>query len=153
MSSDPTHQPASAAIWTWRPAPTDPVAARRTRLGVFVRSGIGLVLAALLALWKPVLGAVAAGLALLFLTLALASPRGLYPRVERGVAAFARAVGLAVSWITLTLVHFLVFLPLGLLLRATGRLRITRSPDPGAASYWRPADRKGGGPERYERQF
>jgi hypothetical protein len=153
MSSDPTHQPASAVIWTWRPAPVDPVTARRTRHGIFVRGGIGLVLAALLALWKPVLGAVAAGLALLFLTLALASPRSLYPRVERGVAAFARAVGLAVSWITLTLVHVLVFLPLGLLLRATGRLRITRSPDPGAASYWRPADRKGGGPERYERQF
>ena len=153
MSSDPTHQPASAVIWTWRPAPTDPVAARRTRLGVFVRSGIGLVLAALLALWKPVLGAVAAGLALFFLTLALASPRGLYPWVERGLAAFARAVGLAVTWITLTLVHVLVFLPLGLLLRTTGRLRITRSPDPGAASYWRPADRQGGRAQRYERQF
>jgi len=152
MPSNPTHPPASAAIWSWRAPAPDPSAGPRARRRALSRGGLGLAVAALLALWKPVLGAVAAALALLLLAVALASPRGLYPRVERGVAAFARAVGLAVSWITLTLVHFLVFLPLGLLLRATGRLRITRSPDPGAASYWRPADRPGPA-ERYERQF
>lgn len=152
MPSNPTHQPASAAIWHWR-AGSAAAPAGRARLRGLARGAVGLAVAALLALWKPVLGAVAAALALLLLAVALASPRGLYPRVERGLAAFARAVGLAVTWITLTLVHVLVFLPLGLLLRTTGRLRITRSPDPDAASYWRPVDRQGGGAERYERQF
>jgi hypothetical protein len=109
--------------------------------------------AALLAFWKPLLAAVAATLALALLAVALASPRGLYPRVERGLAAFARAVGLGVTWITLTAVHLLVFLPLGLLLRATGRLRITRSPDPAAATYWRLPDRPRAGAGGYERQF
>lgn len=150
MPSNPTRRPASAAIWSWSPAPPAP---RRGYRRALLRGGLGLVVATLVAVWKPVLGAIAAGLALLLLAVALASPQNLYPWVERALAAFARAVGLAVSWAALSFVHVLVFLPLGLFLRATGRLRITRYPDPGVASYWRPADRPRPGAGRYERQF
>lgn len=154
MSPQVSHEPASAAIWRWRPVAADPAAAAaRARRGGLARGAVGLIAALLIAVWKPLLGVVAGVLALLLLAVALASPRRLYPRVERSIAAFARGVGLAVSWATLTLVHVLVFLPLGLFLRATGRLRIARSPDPGAPTYWRPADRPRVGAERYERQF
>lgn len=117
-----------------------------------VRAGVGLLVALLLGLWKPVLGAVAAGVALLLLGIALASPDRLHPRVASWIAAFARAVGRGVSHAVLTLVHLLVFLPLGLLLRTTGRLRIAPDPEPEIPTYWRPADRTAE-PADLERQF
>jgi hypothetical protein len=153
MPSDATNQPASALIWTWRPTPADSSATRHACRRGLLRGGLGLAVAALLALWKPLLGVVAAALALSLLAVAVASPKSLYPRLEGWLAAFARVVGLGVTWTTLTVVHVLVFLPLGLLLRAAGRLRLDRSLDPGASSYWRPADRPPAGPGRYERQF
>jgi hypothetical protein len=143
---------AAAAVWSWRreegsaPAPDE---ARRVRRRGLVRGGIGLLVAGALALWKPLLGAVAAGIAVLLLAVALLAPGTLYPRLEGWIAAFARGVGVAVTWVTLTLVFVLVFLPMGLLLRATGRLRIAPGLDPEAPTYWRPADPPG----RHERQF
>lgn len=118
-----------------------------------VRAGGGLAVAALLALWKPVLGAVAAGIALVLLALALASPDGLYRRVEGWIARFARGASLAVSTVTLTLLHLLVLTPLGLVLRTSGRLRFERDPDPAAPTYWRTPDGAGADPGRHERQF
>ena len=149
-------EPASEAIWSWRAGgvETGPersaVCARRQGM---VRAGIALAVAALLALWKPVLGAVAGGVALVLLTLALASPGGLSRRVEGWIATFARAAGTAVSLVTLTVLHVLVLTPLGLMLRATGQLRIERSPEPDAASYWRTPDGTGSDPARHDRQF
>ncbi len=146
--------PASAAVWAWRAAADgDPSAAGRTRRRGVTRGAVALGVALLLALWKPAAGAVAAGLALLVVTVALASPLALYPRIERGLAAFGRAVALGVTWTALGAVYFLVFVPLGLVLRARGRLRIARALDRDAASYWRPADPTRATPDRYERQF
>jgi hypothetical protein len=147
------HERAAAVIWRWRPSQEEGSVAARGRRRGLVRGAVGLGVAVLLGLWKPVVGAVAAVLAVALLAVALASPGGLYPRVERWLAAFARSVAVAVSWLTLTVVHVFVFLPLGLLLRATGRLRITRALDPEATTYWRPADVSGGGPRSHERQF
>lgn len=152
MSGEAIHERAAAAVWDWRreegsaPAPDE---ARRVRRRGLVRGGISLLVAGGLALWKPLLGAVAAGVALALLALALLAPRTAYPRLEGWIATFARGVGVAVTWVTLTLVFVLVFLPMGLLLRATGRLRIAPGLDPEATTYWRPADPPG----RHERQF
>lgn len=152
MSGEASHERASAAVWDWgrkeRAGSGPDVAGRALRRGL-VRGGIGLLVAAALALWKPVLGMVAAGIAVAVLALALLAPRTLYPGVERWIAAFARGVGVAVTWVTLTAVFALVFLPLGLLLRTTGRLRIAPGLDPEAPTYWRPADPPG----RHDRQF
>lgn len=152
-ASMPHPERASAAVWRWRGASEETSAAGGARRRSLVRGGVGLALAALLALWQPILGAVAGLLAVLLLTLALASPRRLYPRIERWLAAFARGAALAVSAVSLTLVHLLVFLPLGLLLRATGRLRLVRTPDPGASTYWRAPDTPRPGARSHERQF
>lgn len=152
MAGEARHERASAAVWDWRRDVEGASAAEgaaRARRGGLLRGGIGLLVAAALAFWKPVLGAIAGAVALVVLALALLAPRTLYPRLEGWIAAFARGVGVAVSWITLTSVHLLVFLPLGLLLRAAGRLRIGPDPDPEARSYWRPADSTA----RHDRQF
>jgi hypothetical protein len=114
---------------------------------------VGLAVAVGLWFWKPVLGVVAGGLTVVLLLVALLSPVRVHPRVERGLAGFARGVGLVVSWVTLTGVFFLVFLPLGLMLRALGKLRLDPGLDRSAASYWRAPDTVGAWPERHDRQF
>lgn len=155
MSDEAGHAHASAAVWDWRRDVEGASAAEgaaRARRGGLLRGGVGLLVAAALALWKPVLGIVAGALALTVLAVALLAPRTLYPRLEGWIAAFARGVGVAVSWVTLASVHLLVFVPLGLLLRAAGRLRIEPGPnpvDPEATTYWRPADSIA----RHDRQF
>lgn len=161
----------SAAVWPWRQANGARTAAaaevaqaaRRARRGAALRTLVGLVIAALLLLWKPWLAAVAASLAVLTLALALASPLDLYARFEHGLSRFARGVGVAVTWILMPLLYVLLFLPVGLFLRATGKLRLNRGPDAAAATYWQPPQGReagrskghwqGGGLDRYRRQF
>jgi len=152
-AADGAPAPASAVVWCWRPLSVDPAAARRSLRRGLVRALVALGVAVLLALWKPLLGIVAAALALLLAAVALASPLGLYPRIEGAIAAFGRGVGAIVGRAALLVLHLAVFTPLGLLLRMTGRLRFERSPDPGASSYWRTPDGPRGGLTRHERQF
>lgn len=155
MPDETDRERASAAIWDWRgevEGASAAARAARARRGGLLRGGVGLLVAAALALWKPVLGIVAGTLALAVLLLALLAPRTLYARLEGWIAVFAHGVGVAVSWTTLTAVHLLVFLPLGLLLRAAGHLRIDPGPNPvnpEAPTYWRPADSTA----RHDRQF
>lgn len=143
----------AAAVWRWRDE-TGPDsargsvhAARSARRQGAIRAGIGLVAAALIyLLWNPVAAAVVAGIAGLLLVLALASPLGAYAWIDRWVARFAHGVGLAVTWLLMPVLYYLVFLPVGLVLRSRGRLRLVRSLDPEAASYWivRAEDRRDG---------
>jgi len=139
--------------------PTDPAAAgraRRLRREGAVRGAVGLAAAALLALWKPPFAAVVAAIALVVLALALASPLGAYARLSGWIERFGHGVGTAVTWTLMPLLFYGLFLPVGLALRAGGKLRLTRSPDPSRPSYWsEPPDGQGwgGGPERYRKQF
>jgi hypothetical protein len=150
------------AVWPWRRQPEE-VPRRRAavarRRGA-VQAAVGLLAASLLALWKPVLGTVVAAVALVVLTLALASPLAGFARLERLIERFAHLVGLAVTWLLMPLIFVLVFLPVGLVLRR-GRLRFTGNPDPALPTYWqRPGGEPaaGGGWQRgglasYRRQF
>ena len=157
MPEQAVRQPASAAIWN--PGAESPAgvatraATRRVRRRGSARGLAGLAVATLVWLWHPLLGVVAGGLAAATLLLALAAPGTLYPRLETALAAFARAVGLTVSSVALTALYLIVFAPLGLALRATGRLRVDLALAPDGTTYWRPAD--AGRPEerRHERQF
>ncbi len=163
-------------VWPWWRAGTDGSdsapsdrAASRARRGAGWRTLVGLAIAALLLLWKPWLAAVVAVISLLVLALALASPLGLYARLEHGLERVAHGVAMAVTWILMPVLYVLLFLPVGLLLRAAGKLRLTRHPDPGAATYWHAPQRgegdgdsdedrdqtrwQGFGLDRYRRQF
>lgn len=132
-----------AAPWpAWRPAPPPSAAAeeasrRRAHLrrqGA-VRAAIGLAIAALLALWKPLFAAVVAAIALVFLLVALTAP-GAYARIAAGLERFGHWVGRALTWLLMPLLYVLLFFPVGLALRAAGKLRLTRGPEPARASYW-----------------
>ena len=161
----------AATVWPWREATVadgdreSELAARAARRQGAIRGGVGLVAAALIhVLWSPVAAAVVAGIATLLLIPALVSPLGVYARIDRWIAKFAHGVGLAVTWLLMPLLYYLVFLPVGWVLRARRRLRLVRSLDPEAASYWivraedRQAEEKGATGRRdivhdYRRQF
>jgi hypothetical protein len=154
--------PTRSAWPAWRPAAEagDAAAAERQRRARLRRQGalraaVGLALALVLAFWKPLLAAVVGGVGLVFLVLALAAPDG-YARVAGWLERFGHAVGLAVTWLLMPALFYLLFLPVGLLLRSTGKLRITRGGDPSRASYWEEpvaGQAWGGGSDRYRRQF
>lgn len=121
-----------------------------------MRSAVGLAIAALLALWKPLFAAVVAAIALVLLAVALAAPAA-YGRIAAGLERFGHWVGRAMTWLLMPLLFYGLFLPVGLALRAAGKLRITRGADPARATYWEapePGQGWGGrGAESYRRQF
>ncbi len=116
--------------------PADAPARARLRREAAVRALVGVAVAAALAFWKPVLGGVVGGIALLVLAAGLVAPVAVYARLATALDRFARAVGTAVTWLLMPLLFYGLFLPVGLLLRATGKLAITRGPDPARATYW-----------------
>lgn len=138
-------------VWPWRRVTTDDraIAARAARHRGALQAVVAFVVAALLLLWKPILAAVVASIALLVLALALVSPLGGFARLERGVERFAHGVGLTVTWLLMPLLFFLVFLPVGLLLRR-GKLRFTGNPDEGEPTYWQRRDEKSGDGEAWQ---
>jgi hypothetical protein len=156
--------PVPASPWpAWRPAPPPQAAAEaadRRRRGLrreaAVRSAVGLAIAALLALWKPLFAAVVAAIALVRLAVALAFPSA-YGRIAGGLERFGHWVGRAMTWLLMPLLFYGLFLPVGLALRAAGKLRITRGADPARATYWEAPEPGqgwgGGGADSYRRQF
>lgn len=152
--------PVNAVVWDWRAA-RDPGTQRRERARRaaaarregLLRAVVGVVAAGLLLLWKPILALVVAAITALLLALALASPLGGYRRVSIAVERFAYAVALTVTWVLMTLLYYLVVLPMGLVLRATGGLRLRRRPDPRQQSYWSPVDQPAAELPPYRRQF
>jgi hypothetical protein len=148
---------AAAAVWQWRrrgdaePAPRDAAAAAR-RKGA-VGGTIGLLVAAGLFFWKPEMAAVVAAIAVTTTLLALVSPLGGFRRLSLLLEAFGRGVGLAMTWVVMTIAYALLFLPVGLLLRAAGKLRITRGADPRRDSYWEPPMAAPPGLDGYRKPF
>lgn len=157
----PTKQPPSAVVWSWRGGagaesrPSDEAAEIRRR-GIY-GGAIGLAVAALvLFFWKkPVPAAVIASIALLFSLPALLAPLTAGRSLARALDRFAYAVGTGVTWILMPLLYYLLFLPVGLVLRARGRLAITRGFDPRRSSYWTSVEERERArtPESYRRQF
>lgn len=156
---DPTRRVA-AEVWPWREAgegeDTGAVRARarRARRQGAIRALVGLVAAAVIyRYWSPVAAAVVASIATIVLLLALVSPLGAYRRLDGWIAKLAYAIGLAVTWLLMPLLYYLVFFPVGLLLRARGRLRLTRRLEPRAHSYWTIRGEDGAESHEYRRQF
>jgi hypothetical protein len=148
----------SAVIWRWRQDSAE-VSASRVREAATARKRgllgavIGLAAGAVIHHFRPVAGFVVAGIALLFFLIALASPLTLYPKVMELFDRFAHAVGTIFTWILMTVLYFLFFLPAGLLLRAGHKLAITTRFDRGLPSYWSAADERQRAPEAYRKQF
>jgi hypothetical protein len=158
LSSIPTREP-SAVVWRWNGGETDSqerareaAAARKRGL---LGGAIGLAVAAVFyfLLKRQEAAAVIASIALLFTLLALLAPLTAYKSVTRALDRFAHALGTAVTWLLLTLMYYLFFLPLGWFLRTRGKLAITRSFDPRLPSYWTSLEGRELNPESYRRQF
>jgi hypothetical protein len=90
---------------------------------------------------------------LALLLIALASPRGAYRAIAIGLRRFGHTVGLAVTWVLMTLIFYLLFFPVGLVLRGLGRLGLTFGAELGRASYWEPVAWERITAESYRRQF
>ncbi len=149
----------SEVVWRWNGGET--AEQERAREAATARKRgllggvIGLAVAAVFyfLLKRRVAAEVVAAVAVLFTLLALAAPLTAYKSVTRALDRFAHAVGTAVTWVLLTIMYFLFFLPLGWFLRMRGKLAITRSFDPGLKSYWTSLEDRARTPESYRRQF
>jgi hypothetical protein len=80
------------------------------------------------------------------------------PSLFRGIYHFwvglSVIMGFFVSRILLTIIFFLVIMPLGLIMRVTGRDPMDRKWDPDAASYWIKREQESDtSMERYGKQF
>jgi hypothetical protein len=153
---------ASSIAWNWRDRAAGNAAAlareaASNRSKGLIGGAVGLAVAALLyfVLHRETMGSVVAGIAVVFALLAVVSPLGLYKSVLKGLDVFAHAVGATVTWVLMTVLFYLVFLPAGLFLRARGRLHISRGADPGLPSYWIKTEERerARAPESYRKQF
>lgn len=153
---------ASAVAWNWRDRAAGNAAAlvreaSANRTKGLIGGAVGLAVAALLyfVFHRETMGSVVTGIAIAFALLALISPLGLYKGVLRALDRFAHAVGATVTWVLMTVLFYLVFLPAGLVLRARGKLHVSRGADRGLPTYWiRTEEReRARTPESYRKQF
>jgi hypothetical protein len=154
----------TAPVWDWRrtaaasggagPDARARAAAAARRQGV-VGALVGLAVAAALAflLHRRGAGVGVAGLSLLLALTALASPLTVYRRLRDVLEAVGRAVATAVTWFLMAVLFYLLFLPVGLLMRATGKLAFTRFADPSLGTYWTSTDQRQHPAESYRKQF
>lgn len=154
----------SAVVWDWRQTGADgaaaqarahaAIAAAAARRRGLIGAAVGFTVAGLFYYFDFLIPAVLVAAVTLILTvLALAAPLTAYRRVTGWIDRFARGVGVVVTWVLMTLLYYVVFLPVGLFLRARGRLGITRGSDPGQPTYWRPASGREKTVDSYRKQF
>lgn len=130
---------AAAAIWQWR----DRESAAHARIAKLRRSGMlralvaAIAAAVLYAFERPVIASIAIGLGSLTLVLALVSPGGAYAALERGVDRVGALIGAILTWVLLTPVFFLFFVPFGMLMRRGARDRLRRRFERDRATYWK----------------
>lgn len=147
---------AAQIVWQWRRAPAADervqAAAAARRKGL-LGGVVGLAVAAALYFWKPQMALVVVAIAALTTLLALVSPLGAFRALTRALEAFARGVGLVLTWLLMAIAYYLLFLPVGLLLRAAGKLHITRGADAKRTSYWQESAAPAPGVDSYRRPF
>jgi hypothetical protein len=151
---------ASSVAWNWRDRAAQDEAARvreaaSNRTKGVIGGAVGLAVAALLrfVFHKTTAAEVVAAIAVLVALTALASPLGAYKTLSRWLDRFAHAVGTAVTWVLMTVLFYLVFLPAGLILRR--KLAITKGADRRLPTYWIATEERERArtPESYKKQF
>lgn len=147
----------SAVVWNWRAEREDENDALRRGTAARRRGLVGLIAGLLIAaaiyfLWSVTVAYVVAGVSLALGLLAFAAPPA-YLKVMGLLDRFAHGVGMAVTWLLMTLLYYLLFLPVGLFLRMRGKLGVTRHPDRRLPSYWSSTEKKAWTAESYRKQF
>lgn len=151
---------ASAVAWSWRDhaaGATEERAreARSLRIRGLVGGGIGLGVAALFYFvgHKEKAAMVVGGIAILLALLALVAPLTIFKKVSHALEVFARGVASAVTWVLMAILFYVVFLPVGLVLRSGKKLAITKGADPRLPTYWTRTEERETPLESYRRQF
>lgn len=151
---------ASSVVWNWRDRAVRAEATRAreaasNRTKGLIGGAVGLAVAALLYLvfHKVRTAEVIAAIAVLVALTALASPLGAYKTLSRWLDRFAHAVGSAVTWVLMTVLFYVVFLPAGLFLRR--KLAVTKGADRRLPTYWIATEERERArtPESYRKQF
>ncbi len=154
----PQNPDPSAVVWDWTRTATgddrdETVLNAAARKRGVTGGLIGLLIAAVVYhYWRPGLAYVIAGISLTLALLAIVAPPA-YRKVAGLLDRFGHVVGMTVTWLLMTLLYYVLFLPVGLLLRARGKLAVTRHPDRRLASYWISTEGKPWTAESYRKQF
>jgi hypothetical protein len=154
-----TSQAPVAVSWKWRDR-ANPEAARTREVAAARKQGllglgIGLAVALLFyfALGRHRMGLVVGAVAVVLALIAFLFPQSLHKKVAAGLAAFGHAFGTAVTWVLMTILYYILFLPVGLFLRKTGKLRLVAAPERAASTYWVSTEERQPTLESYRRQF
>jgi hypothetical protein len=151
---------AAAVSWKWREKAGNPEAARAREAAAARKQGlvglsIGLAVAMIFyfALGRHRMALAVAAVAAVLALVAFLFPLTLHKKIAAGLAAFGHAFGTAVTWILMTFLYYVLFLPVGLFLRKTGKLRIAGGPERAASTYWTSTEERQPTLESYRRQF
>lgn len=156
---EPMRNP-SAVAWDWQKSAAGPgddrareAAAARKRGAIGGLIGLSAAAMVYFFLEKPVAAAVIAGITAGIALVAFLFPLTLHRKLNHGLQLFAHAVGSGLTWVLMTVLFYLLFLPVGLFLRTRGKLAITRGADPKLPTYWTSTESRPRNPESYRRQF
>lgn len=153
MITSSNRRQAAMAIWRWQEVKaTHGTDSRALRIHGTLRAAIALAVACLL--WftgHRTMASVVAGIACAMWLIALLSPHDLYARLTGALDAFARGVGIALTWVLLVPVYFLIITPFGLLMRHGARDPLHRTWSAQTPSFW--TDRPEAALERRKRPF
>ena len=106
-----------------------------------------------LLLWrKGEIGLIFFAAALAFLTLGLPYPQILNP-VYRGWMTLAKILGFIMNHLILTLVYYLLFTSIGLLMRAFKKIPLELKLEPNSSTYWRSRSKAESSADRYDKMF
>jgi hypothetical protein len=140
-------------VWSWREPEQPPDVARKNRIKGLIQGTIGALVATLIFFYISQHAAYVVYTITGLITLtALASPAGLFPRIELGFEKLGAFLGQMMSWLLLGPIYFIFFSGFHLLFRRGKKDAMTRWLDPQAESYW---NERSGPPEaiRYEKQY
>ncbi len=91
------------------------------------------------------------GLGVLVALLGLVRPALVKP-IYLGMTFLTRSIALAITYVLLGLLYYLIVTPVGFVMTRAGRDTLRRKADPGATTYWTPCD-PGARLDRYFRQY
>lgn len=155
MAPRPGRPEAAAAIWSWqRPATPPQVSPRRQRVKGGIQAGLALLVGLLLyLLGSKIVAFCVFGFASLILLAALLSPTGLHVAIQRMFEALGAALGRALTFVLMSSLFYVFFLPFGKLLRGGRRDRLKRAFDADAPTYWEARPQSAWDAGRLDRQY
>jgi hypothetical protein len=146
---------AAAAIWNWREGP-DPraLAKGRGHLRAVIEASVGLAIGGLLFwLGHPTFAIVVWSISGFVFLAHLFSPHTVHAAIQRGMGWLGRAIGQAVTLLTLAPLFYTFFMGFGRLFRRGRHDRLQRRFDPEAPSHWHTRNDEERTEAFYRRQF